>query len=228
MLEAFARCSTRQLVLALLLWLVLAPGFVQAAEPPITEDEAYAIGVEAYTYAYPLVLMELTRRVATNVAEPDTQAARADEPLRARAAYADARSRDVVRPNADTLYSTLWFDVGREPLVLTLPDTGDRYHVSRSWTCGPTSSPRWARAPTATPAARSRSSARTGRVRLPKGVRPIVSPTEVGWIIGRIQTNGEGDYDHVHKLQAGLKAVPLSAWGKPYTPPPAASIRRST
>src|SRR3546814_4137500 len=43
--------------------------------------------------------------------------------------YPDASFRDVVRPNADTLYSTLWFDVGKEPLILTLPDTAGRYHV---------------------------------------------------------------------------------------------------
>src|SRR3546814_16237330 len=43
--------------------------------------------------------------------------------------YPDASFRDVVRPNADTLYSTLWFDVGKEPLILTLPKTAGRYHV---------------------------------------------------------------------------------------------------
>ena len=48
----------------------------------------------------------------------------------------------------------------------------------------------------------------------------IVSPTDMGWVISRIQTNGAADYDNVHKLQAGLKAVPLSARGKPYAPPP--------
>jgi hypothetical protein len=33
----------------------------------ITEQDAYAIGVEAYTYLYPLVLMDTTRRQAINV-----------------------------------------------------------------------------------------------------------------------------------------------------------------
>lgn len=52
-------------------------------------------------------------------------------------------------------------------------------------------------------------------------MRTIVSPTDSGWIIGRIQTNGPADYAHVHKLQAGFAATPLSAWQhKPKAPAP--------
>lgn len=39
------------------------------------------------------------------------------------------------------------------------------------------------------------------------------------WIIGRTQTNGPKDYAAVHAVQAGYKLVPLSSFGKPYTPP---------
>src|SRR3546814_20457691 len=46
-------------------------------------------------------------------------------------------------------------------------------------------------------------------------MRMVRSPTGQGWIIGRIQTNGAADYDHVHQLQAGYAATPLSGWSKP-------------
>jgi hypothetical protein len=37
------------------------------AQSSITEHEAYAIGVDAYLYFYPLVTMDITRKQLTNV-----------------------------------------------------------------------------------------------------------------------------------------------------------------
>lgn len=198
----------------------MQPNLPAGASPAISEHEAYEIGIEAFIYAYPLVVMELTRRVATNVVEPDAPRLRAPTNRFVHVpTYPDAGFKDVVRPNADTLYSIVWFDVGAEPLVLTLPDTGDRYHVvpiMDLWTDV------FATLGTRTNGNRGGHFALIGprwQGTLPDGVRRIVSPTEVGWIIGRIQTNGAADYAHVHALQAGLEAVPLSAWGKPYSEP---------
>jgi hypothetical protein len=39
------------------------------------------------------------------------------------------------------------------------------------------------------------------------------SPTAIGWVIGRTQTDGKADYDTVHKFQAGVLSIPLSKWG---------------
>ncbi|MFL5285318.1 MAG: DUF1254 domain-containing protein [Rhodopila sp.] len=43
--------------------------------------------------------------------------------------YPDASFRDVTAPNADTLYTTAWIDIGKEPWVLSIPDMKDRYFL---------------------------------------------------------------------------------------------------
>src|SRR5215475_1959456 len=55
---------------------------------------------------------------------------------------------------------------------------------------------------------------------LPPGVKELKSPTNIVWLIGRIYCTGTPeDYAAVHALQDQLKVVPLSSYGKAYTPP---------
>ena len=56
---------------------------------------------EAYVYGYPLVTMEMTRRVMTNVATPEATRAPMGQFVRMRS-YPDASYSDVTAPNADT------------------------------------------------------------------------------------------------------------------------------
>jgi hypothetical protein len=57
---------------------------------------------------------------------------------------------------------------------------------------------------------------------LPAGVKEYKSPTALVWFIGRIYCTGTPqDYEAVHKMEDEISLVPLSAYGKPYTPPPA-------
>src|SRR5262245_34080289 len=180
-----------------------------------TDDDAGEIATEAYIYGYPMVLMDVTRQVMTN--------AEAADPARARApvnqfchvpAFPDASFSDVVRPNADTLYSTMWFDVSREPLLIDVPDSDGRYYLLPMldlWT-DVFASPGSRATGTA-----AQTYALTGHSwigPLPKGVSEIKAPTAAGWIIGRTQTDGRADYDAVRRFQAGLRATPLSAWKK--------------
>jgi hypothetical protein len=51
-------------------------------------------------------------------------------------------------------------------------------------------------------------------------VKEYKSPTSLVWLLGRIYCTGTPeDYKAVHALQDEFKLVPLSAYGKPYTPP---------
>ena len=78
-----------------------APG---GAETTITEQEAHAIGVDAYIFFYPLVTMDVTRKQLTNV-EPGKGIGAPMNALFNVPTFPTADMKQVVRPNFDTLYS---------------------------------------------------------------------------------------------------------------------------
>jgi hypothetical protein len=193
-----------------------APPSTRAAET-ISEQDAHAIGVQAYLYLYSLVTMDLTRKQLTNVVKPEGLSA----PMNTFAnipAYPTADMKVVVRPNFDTLYSSAWLDLTKEPVIVSVPDTNGRYYLLPMldmWT-DVFASPGWRTTGThagdyaVTPPGWSGS--------LPAGVVRIDAPTPYVWIIGRTKTDGPSDYAAVNKIQAGLKIASLSNWGKSAEP----------
>jgi hypothetical protein len=93
--------------------LAVAVGFVMWATAldakAMSEQEAHAIGVDAYLYFYSLVTMDLTRKQLTNV-EPGKGFGGPTNTFANVPAYPTAEDRAVVRPNFDTLYSSAWLD----------------------------------------------------------------------------------------------------------------------
>ncbi|MCM8626341.1 DUF1254 domain-containing protein [Accumulibacter sp.] len=191
----------------------------KAVDAAAKEAEARAIAIESYVYAYPLVTMEMTRRVMTNVAEPEANRAPMGQFIRKRT-YPDASYRDFTAPNADTLYTTTWIDVSKEPYILSIPDMKGRYALFPmldGWT-------NVFQVPgKRTTGTKAQTYAITGpgwSGELPAGVTEYKSPTGLVWILGRIYSTGTAqDYKEVHALQDKISVVPLSAYGKPYTPP---------
>jgi hypothetical protein len=100
-----------------------------AQTAPISEQEAHAIGVDAYLYFYPLVTMDLTRRQMTNVAAGKELGFGPPNTFNNVPAYPSASDRVVVRPNFDTLYSIAWLDLAKEPAIVSVPDTNGRYYL---------------------------------------------------------------------------------------------------
>ena len=185
-------------------------------------DQIGDVATSAYIYAYPLIMMEITRRVTTNVADTSHIGKTPMNQFGNLPAFPDATFTDVVRPNADTLYSFMWFDVSKEPLLISVPDSGGRYYLLPMldmWT-DVFASP--GKRTTGTNAQLLALAGPGWQGQLPADATLIHRPTAMGWIIGRTQTNGKADYDAVHKFQAGLIALPLSQWGKSYRPPPRA------
>jgi hypothetical protein len=203
-----------RVVLFALLGILLGGGCfsIARAADPISEQDAHSIGVTAYFYFYPLVTMDITRKQLTNVAKPEGM----HSPINRFAnlgAFPSADMKAVVRPNFDTLYSSAWLDLTREPMIVSVPDTEGRYYLLPMldmWT-DVFASPGWRT--TGTQASDYAVVPPGWSGTIPAGVLRIDAPTPYVWIIGRTKTDGPADYPAVHKVQAGFKITPLSRWG---------------
>ena len=191
-----------------------------SAEMAAKEKEALDTGMEAYVYAYPLVTMEYTRRALTNTAAPEGTKAPMGQFVRMRE-YPNASFKDVTAPNADTLYTTAWFDVSKEPWVVSIPDMKGRYALFPMLDGWTTVFDVPGKRTTGTGAQTYAITGPGWSGTLPAGVKEYKSPTGMVWLLGRIYCTGTPeDYKAVHALQDKINAVPLSAYGKPYKPEP--------
>lgn len=201
---------------------LLAACTAQKDAEPAKDDSALdvgAIAIESYIYGYPMVTMEMTRRVMTNVVQPEGTRAPMGQFVRMRE-YPSAQFRDVTAPNADTLYTTAWIDVGKEPWVLSLPDANDRYYLFPMLDAWTNVFQVPGKRTTGTKAQKYAITGPGWSGVLPEGVTEYKSPTAIVWLLGRIYSTGTPeDYAIVHKMQDDISLVPLSSYGKPYTPP---------
>ena len=207
--------ESRYIKLRLLVVVTALMAVVSSGEAAgITAEEAHAIGMEAYVYFYPLVTMDVTRKQLTNV-EPGKQGLTGPMNMFVSAReYPPADFKAVVRPNFDTLYSSAWLDLTREPVIVSAPDTSGRYYLLPMldmWT-DVFASPGWRT--TGTQAGNFLVAPASWQGTVPAGVVRINAPTPYVWIIGRTKTDGPADYEAVNKIQAGYKVTPLSQWGK--------------
>jgi len=174
-------------------------------KPAIADKETIEIAREAYIYGLPVVFTDFTRLVA---ARPDNVFAHSRK-------FPDHTSRLVVRPNNDTNYSSAFLDLGSEPVVLSIPDTKDRYYVvplMDAWTNVFAS---FGKRNTGTQAQQYVITGPHWKGTLPNGIKEVKSPTDLVWIISRIQVNSPEDQkSFVSPLQDKLKLFPLSKWQK--------------
>ena len=183
-------------------------------------EQAVSDAVDAYIYGYPLVTMDMTRKFMTNYATVQGSRGPMGQIIKLRT-YPAVDDHAVTAPNADTLYTTAWLDVSKEPWVFSIPDMGDRYYLMPmldGWTDV------FQVPGKRTTGGKAQKYAITGpgwSGTLPAGVTEYKSPTGIVWILGRIYCTGTpDDYAKVHALQDKFSLVPLSYYGKSYTPLP--------
>jgi hypothetical protein len=192
----------------------------QAAD--LSPQEAKKIAIDAYVYGYALMTSDVTEKAFVNTTAPNPETFQA--PLNQFVSlpkYPPADYKGVTAPNADTLYSAACLDVSKEPIILSYPDMHGRYFLFPIYS-------QWTNV-LAAPGSRTlgtgaQTIAITGpqwHGMLPSGItQEVKSPTNSVFIIGRVYADGTPeDCATVNAAQKEFKLVPLSAYGKSYTPP---------
>jgi hypothetical protein len=157
-------------------------------------------------------VLSLGAQAQSAVTEQDTRsiagAGRTDDFLVQRTNLPTADMRQVVRPNFDTLYSFGYLDLTKEPMAVSVPDTGGRYYLLPMldmWS-DVFASPGWRT--TGTQAASFLITPKGWNGAVPVGLTQIEAPTPYVWIIGRTKTDGPADCDAVHRIQTGYTVTP--------------------
>ena len=218
----------RNLIFGLMIFLIASCGSNQNSQNSSTDSTAatqaidtqvVAAAREAFIFGMPLVLMDLTRRKMT---DGNNKEASAINSFANKSSFPDANFRDVVRPNADTYYSTASLDLFDGPIVLSVPNTHGRYYMMPMLDAYTNVFASPGSRTTGTDAANFLITGPGWSGQIPAGMKQIKAPTNMIWILGRTQVNSKEDGEKVVvPIQKKYKLTPLSAWGNPYTSPTA-------
>ncbi len=169
-------------------------------------EQALHISTQAYIWGYSLVVLKRTlRKLAARWGIPLNQFAHAER-------LATPKSKVVVSPNTDTLYSSAWLDLREEPIILHVPNTQGRYYSVQLMDAYTNSFAYVGRRVTGTKEGNYAIVAPTWRGTLPSNVKAIKSPTNTVWSLVRILVEGEDDLPVVRTLQQQYTLTPLSEY----------------
>ena len=187
-------------------------------EVAISDDKVIEIATQSYVFGYPMILMDYTKKLSTNVEQPTSVYSPVNQLGHFRE-FPDDKFTAVVKSNVDTYYSNAWFDLKEEPVVLTVPAT-DRYYLLPLYDAysnvisvpGPRT--------TGTGAHIFLLTGPFWEGEIPEGMTQIKAPTNTLWMIGRTQVNSiEDGATVVAAFQDGMRIDLLSKYGKEYASP---------
>ena len=209
------------------------PGYQALAADTVTADEAvakqaYALGVQAYIWGYPMVVMQKSRDAMTKggnapvTPEVFNESGKLFAPVNQVASawgMLGPKFSAVQSGNSDTQYSVTWYDVAQEPYVLHIPNANGRYYTYQ-FIDAYTNNYHYASTRTMGSQDQNYAIVAPGwKGKLPEGVTRIDSPNPTGFVIGRWFVASEKDVSAVNTILKQVSMTPLSRYGKKYTPP---------
>lgn len=179
--------------------------------------ELRALVQEAVVYGYPLVLMDTSKQVMTSSASYGRETAAVNEFSHSRK-IPDASYTGAVSPSVDTLPSSAWVDLSNEPIVLSVPATGQRYYtmsILDGWTNV-----------FASPGTRTTGNGAGNYVivgpnwqgQIPVNVQKIQAPSNMVLIVAHTFVKGPKDSNLVHAIQNRYRLTPLSQFYRTMAP----------
>ncbi|PWJ41769.1 DUF1254 domain-containing protein [Sediminitomix flava] len=190
----------------------------QTSDHRLSNNEIKELAKDAYLFGLPAVWIEHQYYVNSYATEAQNAKAPVNQFAHGRA-FANAESREFVGANTDVLISSASINTTDEPLVITLPEMGDRFWLMQfinTWNGVP-----------AVPTSRTHGGqARTFFVvspewsgEVPFGMDLVRTDTEITLIVLRTYCSGVEEYAEVNALQDEVKIIPYSQWNKDYQVP---------
>jgi len=180
----------------------------------LSSNKPYDIATLAYIWGYPLVTSEVTKAFVTNPNVPAAPGRGPANQFNHLGQLTTAKEKDIVRPNADTLYSYSWIDLKGGPIVLKVPNIVNRYYTLQFLDAYSNS---FHYIGTRTTGEKGGTFLITGpnwKGTLPANyssmnMSKIQSPTNIVFLIGRILVNGPQDVTNVNQIQKNLTLTPV-------------------
>ncbi len=183
--------------------------------PDWREEYAYTLGVQAYIFGYPWIYLSTLRWQWTNKFENiDTAYAPINHFWHApRLLTSDWRDGGTM--NNDTLYSLAWVDLRKEPVILSVPDSGERYYTMELVGMNSDNFDYVGQRATGNKAGHYALVGPGWKGTLPTDVKPL-APSSSSWalVFGRTLATGDADLPAVKAMQQQYKLTPLSLWGQ--------------
>ncbi len=170
-------------------------------------------------YGYPLVITERTRQVTTLIKEPNGRAFTVSNEFIYYDQLFTADYKDIVSPNVDTLYFGGFLDLTKNPIVLNVPDTHDRYYVVQLMDAWTNTFSNIGRRTTGTRAGKYAIVGPDWKGILPEDVKEVKSPTNTVWMVGRILVKDEDDLAQARALQKQFTLTTLDGKKAPIIRP---------
>lgn len=192
--------------------------FLIAEESKISAEKAEEIIDDIYIFGYPLLLMDKTREVMTNVVKVEDNKAPLGQ-LAHQRQFLNSQEKKKAFLNLDTLSTSAWLDLSEEPFLLYIPNMHGRYYAF-SLLDG------WSEVFT-NPGSHTLEEGNKTFIligpywegEVPSTFQKIQAPTNLAWILGKIYMDGTSQDNHfVNLIQNRVRLTPLSQLGKVYRP----------